>query len=164
MLTHNDEHRHPSTGGRQPALAIENVTVGYAGTPVLHGVQLEVATGNVVALLGRNGAGKTTLLRAAAGLARVSSGRVRLAGADVTREQPYQRARAGLCLVPERRGIFPNLTVRDNLRLQLPSSSPGDGIEHALAAFPILGDRLRQTAGSLSGGERQMLALSRAFV
>src|SRR5262249_38050952 len=91
-------------------------------------------------------------------------GRVLIRGEEMTGKRPYQRARAGLCLIPEGRGIFPTLSVRENLRLQVPSWANGDGYEPALDAFPILRDRLAQKAGGLSGGQQQMLALSRCFV
>ena len=112
---------------------------------------------------GPNGAGKTTLLRAAS-LLSVSAGQVRLSGSDVTRQPPYRRAVNGLCLVPEGRGIFPNLSVRENLLLQVPPTRKDVGYEPALEAFPILSERLAQRAGSMSGGQQQMLALSRCFL
>lgn len=145
-------------------LRLRDVTAGYGGTTVLRGVDLAVAAGSVVALLGPNGAGKTTLLRVAAGLLRPEHGSVLLGEDDVTRRAPFQRAREGLCLIPEGRGIFPNLSVRENLLLQIPPWRSEHGFEPALEAFPVLGDRLGQTAGSLSGGQQQMLALSRCFL
>jgi branched-chain amino acid transport system ATP-binding protein len=122
-----------------------------------------VSAGQVVALLGPNGAGKTTLLRVATGLLGISAGEIRLAGADATDQRPHERARAGLCLVPEGRGIFPNLSVRENLQLQVPPWRSGS-YEPALEVFPILRERLSQKAGSMSGGQQQMLALSRCFL
>ena len=145
-------------------LEIENVTAGYGDTVVLRGVSLSVPDSKVVALLGPNGAGKTTLLRAASGLIKPMSGRVMLAGEDVTGRRPFTMARKGLCHLPEGRGIFPSLTVRDNLVLQSPKGNEGASIERAVAAFPALGGRMKQLAGSLSGGEQQMLALVRTFV
>jgi branched-chain amino acid transport system ATP-binding protein len=145
-------------------LEIENVTAGYGDTVVLRGVSLSVPDSKVVALLGPNGAGKTTLLRAASGLIKLMSGRVTLAGEDVTGRRPFTMARKGLCHLPEGRGIFPSLTVRDNLVLQSPKGKEGISIEKAVAAFPALGSRMKQLAGSLSGGEQQMLALVRTFV
>lgn len=145
-------------------LEVENVTAGYGDTVVLRGVSLSVPDAKVVALLGPNGAGKTTLLRAASGLIKPMSGRVTLAGEDVTGTRPFTMARKGLCHLPEGRGIFPSLTVRDNLVLQSPKGKEGDSIERAVAAFPALGGRMKQLAGSLSGGEQQMLALVRTFV
>jgi branched-chain amino acid transport system ATP-binding protein len=148
----------------EAVLALRGVTAGYGRTTVLRAVDLAVAQGQVVALLGPNGAGKTTLLRAAAGLLGASAGQITVGGEDHTRSRPHLRARAGLCLVPEGRGIFPNLSVRENLLLQVPPWRRDTRYEPALEAFPILKERLSQTAGSLSGGQQQMLALSRCFL
>ena len=158
------------TGGVLPVpvddavLTLQGVCAGYGRTTVLRDVDLTVPAGKIVALLGPNGAGKTTLLRAASGLLSVSAGQVRLSGTDVTREPPHRRAINGLCLVPEGRGIFPNLSVRENLLLQVPPKRKDVGYEPALEAFPILSERLAQRAGSMSGGQQQMLALSRCFL
>jgi len=145
-------------------LELSGVSAGYGRTTVLREVDLAVRPGSVVALLGPNGAGKTTLLRVAAGLLTPSAGRVTIGAEDVTRRPPSQRARQGLCLIPEGRGIFPNLSVRENLILQLPAWKQEQSFEPALAAFPVLRERLGQTAGSMSGGQQQMLALSRCFL
>jgi branched-chain amino acid transport system ATP-binding protein len=145
-------------------LEVENVTAGYGDTVVLRDVTLSVGDGAVVALLGPNGAGKSTLLKTVSGLVRPMSGRVTLAGEDVTGKRPYAMARRGLCHLPEGRGIFPSLTVKENLILGSPKGSENESIERATKAFPVLGERLKQMAGSLSGGEQQMLALSRAYV
>jgi branched-chain amino acid transport system ATP-binding protein len=145
------------------ALAVEGLSAGYGEADVLCGVSLAVPEGAVVALLGPNGAGKTTLLRCVAGLHAPRSGRVLLGGADVTGRHPAALAEAGVCLVPEGRGVFPSLTVRDNLRLQAPRGRPREALESAVATFPVLGARLGQRAGTLSGGEQQMLALARAL-
>jgi branched-chain amino acid transport system ATP-binding protein len=147
-----------------PALRLADLTIGYGGTAVVHGVTLEVPSGGAVALLGPNGAGKTTLLRAAAGLIRPMSGQVVLDGMDVTSERVDERARRGLCGIPDGRGVFASLTVRDNLLLQAERHRQQEALELATDAFPILGARLKQLAGTLSGGEQQMLALSRAYV
>jgi branched-chain amino acid transport system ATP-binding protein len=117
-----------------------------------------------VALLGPNGAGKTTLLRVASGLLRPSSGQVLLDGKDVSRAAPHKLVELGLCHVPEGRGIFPSLTVRENLILQSKPGTESDSVEKAVSAFPRLGERLTQQAGTMSGGEQQMLALARAYV
>jgi branched-chain amino acid transport system ATP-binding protein len=146
------------------ALHLESLTIGYGGSAVVHDVTLEVPQGGAVALLGPNGAGKSTLLRAAAGLLRPMSGRVVLVGSDVTKERVDERARRGLCGIPDGRGVFPSLTVRDNLILQSDRHRQQEAIQLATDAFPILGVRLKQVAGTLSGGEQQMLALSRAYV
>jgi branched-chain amino acid transport system ATP-binding protein len=147
-----------------PVLELRGVTAGYGRTTVLRDVSFTVARGQVVALLGPNGAGKTTTLRVAVGLVRPRSGTVWAAGADVTRQRPHERARRGLCLIPEGRGIFRSLTVRENLRLQVPPWQADDAADAAVAAFPVLGKRLRQVAGTMSGGEQQMLALARAYL
>jgi branched-chain amino acid transport system ATP-binding protein len=159
----------PQSNGRTapagPApLELRGVTAGYGRTTVLRGVDLSVPPGAVVALLGPNGAGKTTLMRVAAGLVGVTSGHVLLGGEDVTRARPHLRVKQGLCLIPEGRGIFPNLSVRENLMLQVPPWRQEDGFEPALRAFPVLEGRLSRMAGSLSGGQQQMLALSRSFL
>ncbi len=160
-----------ATRGEQPrgasppaALALDGVTAGYARTTVLRDVSLAVPAGTVVALLGPNGAGKTTALRVAAGLLAPSRGAVRMDADDVTRRPAHARARRGLALVPEGRGVFPSLTVRENLLLQTPVSAPVGDLDAALAAFPVLADRLEQRAGTMSGGQQQMLALARCFV
>jgi branched-chain amino acid transport system ATP-binding protein len=145
-------------------LELRAITAGYGSTTVLRDVSLSVAGGTVVALLGPNGAGKTTVLRVASGLLATNSGQVILHGKDITKRKAFERNRDGLCLVPEGRGIFPNLSVAENLRLQVPPWKKGGSIEPALEAFPILKERLRQTAGSMSGGQQQMLALSRCFL
>jgi branched-chain amino acid transport system ATP-binding protein len=144
-------------------LALDNVTAGYRGSAVLRDVSLAVREGTAVALLGPNGAGKTTLLRAASGVVRATSGRVTFEGHDISGESVHLRARRGLCDIPEGRGIFPSLTVKENLILQAPRGKEDQCLSVALDAFPALARRLRQPAGVLSGGEQQMLALSRAY-
>jgi branched-chain amino acid transport system ATP-binding protein len=145
-------------------LELNSVVAGYAGTTVLRGVDLVVPDGAVVALLGANGAGKTTLLRVASGLLHPTEGRLILDGADVTRCRPYELVRRGICHVPEGRGIFPSMTVRENLILQSVKGEEEPALERAVSAFPRLGERLAQTAGTMSGGEQQMLALARTYV
>lgn len=144
-------------------LELRDVSAGYNTGLVLRGVDLSVPDGCVVAVLGPNGAGKTTLLRVLSGLLRPSAGQMILDGEDVTGAAPYELARRGVCHVPEGRGIFGSLTVEENIRLQAPT---GDSsvVERVTAVFPRLGERLRQVAGSLSGGEQQMLAMSRAYI
>jgi branched-chain amino acid transport system ATP-binding protein len=145
-------------------LEIENLTAGYGDTVVLRDVTLSVPDGTVVALLGPNGAGKTTTLRVASGLIRPMRGRVVLDGEDLVGCRASGRARRGMCLLPESRGIFPSLSVRENLILQSPKHKESESVERAIATFPALGGRMRQLAGSLSGGEQQMLALVRTIV
>ena len=143
------------------ALALRDVRVGYGAVEVLHGVDLDVAEGSLTALLGPNGAGKTTLLSAVAGLLPVRTGQILWSGQDVATTPPDERARQGMLLVPERRGIFGSLSVRDNLEI---FAGHNRDLSPAFEAFPILGQRLTQEAGSLSGGEQQMLAMSRALL
>ncbi|MFJ8105789.1 ABC transporter ATP-binding protein [Streptomyces sp. NPDC096132] len=145
-------------------LALSGVRAAYHGITVLHGVDLEVAAGRVVALLGPNGAGKTTVLKVAAGVHPPTGGRLLLGGRDATGLRPRDLARAGVCLVPEGRGVFPNLTVRDNLLMMTFTGRTREEIEEtAYARFPVLGGRRTQHAGTLSGGEQQMLALARGL-
>ena len=145
-------------------LELEGITAGYGETVVLRDVSLSVPDSGVVALLGPNGAGKTTTLRAASGLIRPSSGRVLLDGEDVTGLKPYAMARRGLCHLPEGHGIFPSLTVKENIILNSPKGKEGESLVKAGDQFPVLAARLGQQAGSLSGGEQQMLALVRAYL
>jgi branched-chain amino acid transport system ATP-binding protein len=145
-------------------LELSGIRAGYGRAEVLHSVDLTVPEGATVVLLGPNGAGKSTLLTAVAGLVPVRKGEVRFAGATVTRLAAYARARRGICLIPEGRGIFRRLTVRENLVVHADAGQAKAGIERAAALFPILGERLDQVAGTLSGGQQQMLALARAFV
>jgi len=145
-------------------LELQQIVAGYAGTPVLRGVTLCVPEGAVVALLGANGAGKTTLLRVAAGLLRPQAGQLLIDGDDLTGLPPHRLTRRGVCHVPEGRGVFPSLTVRENIVVQANNGPPEAAIEAAATAFPVLGRRLGQVAGTLSGGEQQMLALARAYV
>jgi branched-chain amino acid transport system ATP-binding protein len=132
---------------------------------VLHGVDLVVRDGSVLALLGPNGAGKSTLLRTIAGFVVPRAGSVRLRGQALDGHDPATISRCGLYLVPERRAVFPNLTVADNLRLSTaaPERQWTDDLQSALELFPRLAERRGQVAGTLSGGEQQMLALARAF-
>ncbi|MQY31845.1 ABC transporter ATP-binding protein [Nocardia aurantia] len=144
------------------ALEIRNLTGGYRGTEVLHDITMEIPAGAITALLGANGAGKTTMLRMASGLLRPTSGSLIFNGQDITTLSPTRRAAAGLCLIPEGKGVFPNLSVKDNLRLQIPPGSKSASCEEALELFPVLRRRLSSRAGEMSGGEQQMLALARA--
>ena len=143
------------------ALALDDVVAGYGDVEVLHGVSLHVPKGTVVALLGANGAGKSTLCSVIAGLVTPVGGTITVDGRDVTALEPFQRARAGVMLAPEARGIFPGLTVEENLQVLLRASADRD---KAYEIFPILGERRKQTAGLLSGGEQQMLSMVPALV
>ncbi len=146
-------------------LEVAGLHAGYGRIPALFGVDLQVAAGEIVALLGRNGAGKTTTLRGIIGLATRTAGSIALNGMAIGRRPTHAIARMGVTFVPEDRGIFPSLTVRDNLRLGRLAGNGRSGDEaDAVARFPILGERLDQEASSLSGGERQMLAIARALL
>ncbi|GAB2960915.1 ABC transporter ATP-binding protein [Streptomyces pseudoechinosporeus] len=147
-----------------PLLELRTVRAAHEGITVLHGVDLRVAAGQVVALLGPNGAGKTTALRVAAGIHPAQSGQLLLGGRDLTGADPRDLARAGVCLIPEGRGVFPNLSVRDNLLMMTFTGRTREEIQDtAFARFPALARRAGQTAGTLSGGEQQMLALARGL-
>jgi branched-chain amino acid transport system ATP-binding protein len=143
---------------------LRHIRAGYDGSTVLGDVTLRVPPHSVVALLGANGAGKTTLLRVAAGLLEADAGEVLLDGIDVSRTPPHARAQAGLCLIPEGRGIFPDLSVLENLRLQCTPELETDLGDRIAEAFPRLSQRMSQRAGTLSGGEQQMLALARCHL
>lgn len=145
-------------------LEVRGVTAGYGDVTVLWDVSISAPTGSVVALLGPNGAGKTTLLRTISGLLRPTSGEIVLDGQLVTGLSANQRSRRGTCHIPEGRGIFPTLTVRENLSLFSPKGRTKETLSKAADSFPTLGRRLGQIAGSLSGGEQQMLALVRSYV
>ena len=148
-----------------PALELMDLRAGYGRVEVLHGIDLVVPRGSVVALMGPNGAGKTTTLNVAAGLLPATSGCVHVAGMHVNGVAPEVFSRAGVCSIPEGRGVFPNLTVRENIRVFTHASNldVSEAEDRAYANFPRLRERRTQLAGTLSGGERQMLALSRAF-
>jgi branched-chain amino acid transport system ATP-binding protein len=145
-------------------LELSGVDAAYGDTVALRAVDLVVPSGSVVALLGPNGAGKTTLLSVASGLLRPRRGRVLLDGRDVTAEPPNRRVARGVCHVTEGRSVFPGLTVADNLRMFAPRGGEAEAMERAVDAFPRLGKRVGQMAGTMSGGEQQMLALARAYV
>jgi branched-subunit amino acid ABC-type transport system permease component/ABC-type branched-subunit amino acid transport system ATPase component len=145
----------------RPLITLEMVVAGYGDVEVLHGVSISVQKGQIVALLGANGAGKTTLCNVAAGTVRVTAGRVTIDGRDMSGAPAFARARGGLLLVPEARGVFPGLSVEENLRILLRDPNMR---ESAYRRFPILGERRRQIAGLLSGGEQQMLSLVPALV
>ena len=154
----------PPSGGPAPALELRGVSAGYGTTQVLWDVSLTVPAGAAVALLGPNGAGKTTLLRTVSGFLPVTGGDVALRGTPVTRQRPHRRFGAGLCHVPEGRGVFRALSVRENLLLQARKGTEEEAVERAAAAFPVLGRRMHQRAGTLSGGEQQMLAMAAAHI
>ncbi len=152
------------------ALELDDVRAGYGRIEILHGMTLKVPAGAVVALLGPNGVGKTTTLRAVSGTLPVTSGTIRLDGRRIDNRRASTIASKGLVLVPEGRGVFPALSVVDNLRVahhsaDRSSAGPWEAwLEDIVGTFPRLGERLEQRAGSLSGGEQQMLAVCRALV
>ena len=150
---------------RVNALDVIDLTAGYGRIEVLHGVSFSVPQGSVVALLGPNGAGKTTTLSCIAGLLDPTGGHVHIGGHHLNGAAPDRLARAGLCTIPEGRGIFPNLTVQENVNLFAfaAQAAPREVEERSYAQFPRLGERRGQLAGRLSGGEQQMLAMARAL-
>ncbi len=150
----------------EPILEVQDLDVRYGTSQALFGISLTVAPGSVLAVLGTNGAGKSTLARAVSGLVSPSGGRVRFEGRDVTGFSAHRIRKLGLTYIPEGRGIFPGLSVIDNLRMAVAQERRADrpgAIDRAIARFPVLGNRRSQRAGSLSGGEQQMLALARAL-
>jgi len=147
-----------------PVLELRGVRAGYGRIEVLHGVDLVVPERSIVALLGPNGTGKSTTLKIASGQLKPSAGCVHVAGHHVNGANADALARAGVCLIPEGRGIFPNLTVVENLRMATFTKASFSQIEErTYATFPRLQERRRQLAGTMSGGEQQMLAMARAL-
>jgi branched-chain amino acid transport system ATP-binding protein len=149
-------------------LEVRGLKVAYGGIAAVKGIDLEVREGELVTVIGANGAGKTTTLKALAGLIAPAAGRVRYRSEDVTALPPYRRVARGLALVPEGRGVFPRLTVEENLDLGAYTRRDAAGIaadrERAFTLFPRLAERRRQLAGTLSGGEQQLLAIGRALM
>ena len=145
------------------ALSLKGITSGYGTTTIVRNIDLNIEAGSVTALLGPNGAGKSTLLKTMSGLIRPMSGSVMIDGRDVSSLAPNKRANLGLCHIPEGRGIFPSMTVKENLELQAKPGEQSIAIEKGIAAFPILGERLMQRAGTMSGGQQQMLSMARAY-
>ena len=150
-------------------LEVDDITVGYNGIPALHGVGLRLEAGRIVTVIGPNGAGKSTLLNAIMGV-HSGHGRIALRGRSIARLSIEARVRAGLCLVPEKRELFGSLTVEDNLRLGFfrfrhqGRAAMARAVTEIFALFPRLAERRGQHAGTLSGGERQMLAMGRALM
>ncbi len=151
-----------------PLLSIENVSVHYGVLQALHEVSIHVDAGEIVTLIGCNGAGKSTTLRAVSGLRKLSGGKVSFDGEEISGLKPHQILRRGLAQVPEGRGIFPNLTVDENLDLgafvRRDAKAVAQDRLHVFELFPRLKERLTQRAGTLSGGEQQMLAIGRALL
>jgi branched-chain amino acid transport system ATP-binding protein len=146
-------------------LEIAGLAAGYLGERVIHGIDVEVRTGEAVAVVGSNGAGKTTLFRAIAGLIPAMDGRVVFDGKDLTRRPAHRRSRAGVAYVPAERHLFPAMTLKTNLVLgAYPRRPDRETLELVYALFPRLHERQHQQAGTLSGGEQQMLAVGRALM
>ena len=149
-------------------LALENLQVSYGGIRAVKGVDLEVGQGELVCLIGANDAGKTTTLRAVTGLVRAASGRILYEGADISGLRVHEIARRGLALVPEGRGVFAQLSIEENLAMgayaRHDRPAVAADVERSFALFPRLKERRSQTAGTLSGGEQQMLAIARALM
>jgi branched-chain amino acid transport system ATP-binding protein len=151
----------------QPLLKVEGLTSHYGAIQALHGVDLEVQQGQLVALVGANGAGKTTMLRTLSGVQPASGGRILLRGEDISRASPDRRVRAGICQVPEGRQVFGPMSVEDNLRLGAYTRPKGElaaDLERMFQLFPVLKEKRQLPAGTLSGGQQQMLAMARALM
>jgi branched-chain amino acid transport system ATP-binding protein len=145
-------------------LEVRNIVAGYGETTVLRDISLSVPDGSVVAVLGPNGAGKTTMLRTVSGSLRPTGGSVVLDGEDISSLSTQRRVRRGICHIPEGRGVFPSFTVKENLLMFSAKGQEKEAIDRSAAAFPPLANRMNQIAGSLSGGEQQMLAIVRAYI
>lgn len=147
-------------------LVVQNVTAGYGNITVLQDLTLTVPDGTILGVLGRNGMGKTTLIRCLAGLILPQAGTITLEGEDISRLPPHQRARRGITTVVQGRGIFPRLTVMENLEMGrvAAGSRKRNRLDEVLGYFPRLEERLRQDAGTMSGGEQQMLAIGRGLM
>ena len=148
------------------ALEVEGVTAGYGSITVLRDVSLRVADGEILGVLGRNGMGKSTLIRCISGLIPASAGTLRFAGRNITRLPPHQRARLGITTIVQGRGIFPRMSVRENLEMGriAGGTAKRSRLEEVLGYFPRLEERLGQLAGTMSGGEQQMLAIGRGLM
>jgi branched-chain amino acid transport system ATP-binding protein len=149
-------------------LDIENLTLRYGRIEALHGISITVAEGEIVALIGANGAGKTTTMRAVSGLRPVASGTIKFAGEDITNLRADLRVIRGICQSPEGRGIFPGMTVLENLDMgaytRRDTSAIASDLDRVFGLFPRLAERRKQPGGTLSGGEQQMLAVGRALM
>ena len=146
-------------------LTVDGLRSGYGGKPVLQGVDLSVRDREVTAVIGRNGVGKSTLMKAVIGLLPATEGTIRFNGADIGAETPHVRARRGIGYVPQGRDVFPRMSVEENLRVGLSISGARTAdFDSVYAYFPILKERRRQAAGTLSGGQQQQLAIGRVLV
>jgi branched-chain amino acid transport system ATP-binding protein len=153
-----------------PLLELDDIAVAYGSIEVLHGVSLSVEEGEVVSLIGANGAGKTTTMRAISGLRPLARGRILFDGSDISGLAPHKRVQAGICQVPEGRGVFPGMSVVENLDMGAyarrfdSKTQRTELLEHVYGLFPVLAERRQQKGGLLSGGEQQMLAIGRALM
>ena len=167
-MTHTPALDHPQpVAARAPLIAATALQTYYGASHILHGIDFYVSAGETVGLMGRNGMGKTTLLRSMLGFVRPRSGSVRVRGRDMTRADPYEIARLGVAFVPEGRGIFPTLSVRENLVIAARRGLDGRrdwDTERVLDTFPRLAERIHQGGAQLSGGEQQMLTIGRALM
>lgn len=145
-------------------LCVRDINTYYGKSHILQGVSLDLEKGEIVSLLGRNGAGKTTTLSTIMGLVKPKSGSILLGGEEIAGRETYRIARKGIAYVPQGRHLFPKMTVLENLKTGMVGRRPGDGLDKVFDLFPNLKGRLGQKAGSLSGGEQQALAISRAIV
>jgi branched-chain amino acid transport system ATP-binding protein len=149
-------------------LEIDNIVLQYGRIQALHGISVTVEEGEVVALIGANGAGKSTTMRAVSGLRPIASGRIRFNGRDITRMRADKRVRLGISQSPEGRGIFPGMTVMENLEMGAYTRRDGAAVakdlERVFGLFPRLAERRKQIGGTMSGGEQQMLAVGRALM
>jgi branched-chain amino acid transport system ATP-binding protein len=156
-----------TTSMHDPILEARGVHAWYGSSHVLHGIDLQIARGQTLGLLGRNGMGKSTLIRTLLGHVTQRDGRIHLFGQDVSQARPHEVARRGVAYVPEGRGIFPNLSVRENLVMAarpVPASGRGWSLERVLQTFPRLAERIGNLGSQLSGGEQQMLSIGRALM
>jgi branched-chain amino acid transport system ATP-binding protein len=168
VKTTHPSRREPKAAPGAPLLTVEDLAVAYGGIKALKGVSLTVARGEIVAMIGANGAGKTTTLKTIVRLLPITSGRITFDGRDLGLVHTEDVVEAGVSLVPEGRGIFPNLTVRENLELgawnHRDAASMTESFGDVVRLFPRLGERMKQEGGTLSGGEQQMLAIGRAMM
>jgi branched-chain amino acid transport system ATP-binding protein len=168
MASHKQPDNQTEASGA--LLEVESMVVNYGRIQALHGISLQVAHGELVTLLGANGAGKTTTMRALSGLLPLSRGRIMFEGRDITHMKAHERVKSGLIQAPEGRGVFPGMTVQENLDMGCyarpfnPKSEYDTTLEWVFSMFPRLAERRKQVGGTLSGGEQQMLAIGRALM
>jgi len=149
-----------------PLLDIQNLYSGYRGVDILKGIHLQVKQGQIVVIIGPNGAGKSTVLKSLFGLATIRAGKVQFQGSDITRLAAEQLVRRGICFVPQTNNVFPSLSVQENLEMGAftRQDNYASQLERVYELFPPLKEKRRQAAGSLSGGQRQMVAMGRALM